>query len=56
MNNQCELIRQQLRQIDYDKSVKCYNREAVINNQDFCISLLYKEWLLKLEEKKYCKS
>jgi hypothetical protein len=55
MNNQCENIRKELRQIEYDKSVKCYNNESVIKNQEFCISLLYKEWLLKIDESKYCR-
>lgn len=52
---ECQKIQQELKKLEQEASIKCYNTQAINNNSNFCISLMYKQWLLKIEQEKYCK-
>jgi hypothetical protein len=52
---ECQKIEQEIRKLEQEVSIKCYNNQAINNNSNICISLMYQQWFLKIEREKYCK-
>lgn len=47
-----EKVENQLREIEHQISIKCYNSSAIQKNSDICIALKYQQWLLNIEKQK----
>lgn len=48
----CQKIKIKMNESEYLKSVFCYDYEK--SQSEYCISLFYQNWLLKLDFDKYC--
>ncbi len=51
-----EKVENQLREIEHQISIKCYNPKAIQVNSDICIALKYQHWLLSIEKEKLLSS
>jgi hypothetical protein len=52
MEDKCYNLKIKLEELDNLKYQYCYNTEKLEN--EYCISLMYKKWLLDLEYQKNC--
>ncbi len=52
--DKCSNLKNKLEELDVLKHTYCYNNEKI--EQEYCISLMYKKWLIELEYQKYCSS
>ncbi len=49
-----EQVLKRLREIEKIKYTHCYNQERVLNKpENFCISIFYEEWLLRIKEREF---
>ncbi len=48
----CDNLKRKLEELENLKHTYCYNTEKLEN--EYCISLMYKKWLIELEYQKYC--
>ena len=46
-------MKEHLQKIEIDKTTYCYSSE-IIEENPFCISLLYLEWIQKIQYQKMC--
>jgi hypothetical protein len=47
-----EKVEKQIKEIEHQISIKCYNTKVIQVNSDICIALKYQHWLLSIEKKK----
>ena len=52
-SNKCDKIQFKILELEKIKSIYCYDKEKM--DREYCISLSYNKWLLKLEYEKYCR-
>lgn len=52
MDEKCFHLKNKLEELENLKHIYCYNIEKLEN--EYCISLMYKKWLLELEYQKNC--
>lgn len=49
-----EQIIKRLKELEKIKYTHCYNKERVVNKpENFCISIFYEEWLLRIKERDF---
>ena len=54
MDNTCKNIKSNIESLKNIRYTYCYNDDAILNNESYCISLNYSLWLNQLNYEKYC--
>jgi hypothetical protein len=52
MEDKCYNLKIKLEEFDNLKHTYCYNAEKL--EDEYCISLMYKKWLIEIEYQKFC--